>query len=380
MRNAIYVLVIVVGLAAIAAKLGLVEIPWLSERLAGPVPEEPATVDDPLMTVSAEPVPKEEPKLEVAEAKPEAEEAKPAPPPPSESEAQPQPEPAPDPEPHSDAAPAGPVPPDEVVADLHGKYEAALASQADEPFEAATAKLTASYLAALEREEQAAQAAADLDALLHWRNERMRMESQPAAGEPRGGPPAKLVEMRRTYEAETAKLTEGREAKEAELKNTYDVALAAHEKSLTQALKVDEALAVREWREPYRTVAGAEPESVAAEVPALGASGASVRLTLAEIDRGEVGSELEIVLPGGIPMVFCWCPPGEFLMGSPAGEEGREDYEVQHRVRLTKGFWLAKTETTQRQWESVMGTSIQEMAKQGTHGKDLYGTGSSHPM
>jgi formylglycine-generating enzyme required for sulfatase activity len=57
---------------------------------------------------------------------------------------------------------------------------------------------------------------------------------------------------------------------------------------------------------------------------------------------------------GGIEMV--WCPPGEFLMGSPEDEEGRSEYiETQHRVSLTKGFWLAKTECTQGQWESVMG-------------------------
>ena len=54
---------------------------------------------------------------------------------------------------------------------------------------------------------------------------------------------------------------------------------------------------------------------------------------------------------GGIEMV--WCPPGEFLMGSPESEEERGDDEKQHRVTLTKGFWMAKTECTQGQWESV---------------------------
>jgi hypothetical protein len=39
-----------------------------------------------------------------------------------------------------------------------------------------------------------------------------------------------------------------------------------------------------------------------------------------------------------------WCPPGEFLMGSPSDEKGRDDDETQHRVTLTRGFWLAKTE------------------------------------
>jgi formylglycine-generating enzyme required for sulfatase activity len=37
-------------------------------------------------------------------------------------------------------------------------------------------------------------------------------------------------------------------------------------------------------------------------------------------------------------------------MGSPDGEGGRVDDETQHRVTLTKGFWMAKTETTQGQW------------------------------
>ena len=42
-------------------------------------------------------------------------------------------------------------------------------------------------------------------------------------------------------------------------------------------------------------------------------------------------------------------------MGSPANEKGRFDNETQHRVRLTKGFWLGKYPVTQRQWKSVLG-------------------------
>ena len=58
---------------------------------------------------------------------------------------------------------------------------------------------------------------------------------------------------------------------------------------------------------------------------------------------------------GGIEMV--WCPPGEFMMGSPENEEGRSlaGNEGQHRVSLTRGFWIAKTECTQDQWEKVTG-------------------------
>ncbi|MEO0446854.1 MAG: SUMF1/EgtB/PvdO family nonheme iron enzyme, partial [Verrucomicrobiota bacterium] len=74
-------------------------------------------------------------------------------------------------------------------------------------------------------------------------------------------------------------------------------------------------------------------------------------------DRGMKGTRAgEVRTFGEIEMV--WCPPtGEqgFLMGSPEDEEGRYYEEKQHRVVLSKGFWLAKTECTQGQWESVMG-------------------------
>ncbi|MBR0192919.1 MAG: SUMF1/EgtB/PvdO family nonheme iron enzyme [Thermoguttaceae bacterium] len=55
--------------------------------------------------------------------------------------------------------------------------------------------------------------------------------------------------------------------------------------------------------------------------------------------------------------IFCWCPAGEFIMGSPKDELGRKSDEKQHRVRLTKGFWLLETEVTQEMWQCVMGNN-----------------------
>jgi len=78
--------------------------------------------------------------------------------------------------------------------------------------------------------------------------------------------------------------------------------------------------------------------------------------------RGTVAGERRSV--GGIP--FRWCPatdPKGFLMGSPAGEPGREDNELQHCVVLTQGFWLAETPLTQGQWQGLVGTGLQEQAK-----------------
>jgi formylglycine-generating enzyme required for sulfatase activity len=67
------------------------------------------------------------------------------------------------------------------------------------------------------------------------------------------------------------------------------------------------------------------------------------------------GEEREFEIAAGVTLTMCWIPPGEFVMGSPADELGRDDDETQHRVTLTQGFWLGKYEVTQAQWEAVMG-------------------------
>ncbi|MBL9113687.1 MAG: formylglycine-generating enzyme family protein [Verrucomicrobiaceae bacterium] len=71
-------------------------------------------------------------------------------------------------------------------------------------------------------------------------------------------------------------------------------------------------------------------------------------------------------------IIFHWCPPGEFMMGSPQDEPGRDNYEVMHPVKLTKGFWLAETEVTQGQWEAVTSTSLKDQARKMLADEALY--------
>ena len=54
---------------------------------------------------------------------------------------------------------------------------------------------------------------------------------------------------------------------------------------------------------------------------------------------------------------FVRIQPGSFTMGSPVGEEGRDEDEVPHQVRITKAFDLKTTEVTQREWRAVMGAN-----------------------
>ena len=53
-------------------------------------------------------------------------------------------------------------------------------------------------------------------------------------------------------------------------------------------------------------------------------------------------------------MKFVWIPPGTFLMGSPKEEPERRDDEIQHKVTLTKGFYMGIYAVTQEQWVEIM--------------------------
>ena len=48
-------------------------------------------------------------------------------------------------------------------------------------------------------------------------------------------------------------------------------------------------------------------------------------------------------------VIFILVEPGSFMMGSPEGE-GYRDEHPQHKVQITKPFYLAETETTVTQW------------------------------
>ena len=68
--------------------------------------------------------------------------------------------------------------------------------------------------------------------------------------------------------------------------------------------------------------------------------------------------ELTVDLGKGIKLEMVLISAGEFKMGSPDSEEGAYDWEEpQHRVRITKPFYLGKYLVTQEQWEAVMGNN-----------------------
>jgi formylglycine-generating enzyme required for sulfatase activity len=111
------------------------------------------------------------------------------------------------------------------------------------------------------------------------------------------------------------------------------------------------------WLTMLATVAGCRPaptvpeKSTAVQVPkgCIAAPGAAPE------PYTNTGCAKEVIHEKtGIEMVFI--PAGEFMMGSPENGELRSpDEGPQHKVKITKPFYLGKYEVTQAQWQQVMG-------------------------
>ena len=60
---------------------------------------------------------------------------------------------------------------------------------------------------------------------------------------------------------------------------------------------------------------------------------------------------------GGAMLELALIPAGTYMMGSPATEKNRGDDEVQHRVTISRPFYLGIHEVTQAQYRAVTGTN-----------------------
>ena len=59
-----------------------------------------------------------------------------------------------------------------------------------------------------------------------------------------------------------------------------------------------------------------------------------------------------------LEMEFVLIPAGTFVMGSPPDELHRHQDEVQHKVTITKPFYMQTTEVTLKQWRDLMGAKF----------------------
>jgi formylglycine-generating enzyme required for sulfatase activity len=76
--------------------------------------------------------------------------------------------------------------------------------------------------------------------------------------------------------------------------------------------------------------------------------------------RAHVSPTLTLNLGDGVTWEGALVPAGIFVMGSPSGEARTEQeslLETQHRVTISRAFYLGKYELTQAQFEKVMGAN-----------------------
>nr|MBC8875047.1 SUMF1/EgtB/PvdO family nonheme iron enzyme [Planctomycetota bacterium] len=105
---------------------------------------------------------------------------------------------------------------------------------------------------------------------------------------------------------------------------------------------------------------------------------------LAWADYLGVPVEQDFELSGDEKLTMVLIPPGEFMMGSTAEEQARFLEEAkaaddewcveripgegpQHRVRITRPFYLGKCEVTQAQWEAMMGKNPSRFTGDASH-------------
>jgi len=88
------------------------------------------------------------------------------------------------------------------------------------------------------------------------------------------------------------------------------------------------------------------------------------RISLPRNSSTESSAAPSDVITNSIGMKLKLIPAGEFMMGSPVDEMGRAaDEGPQHKVRITKPFYMSITEVTQAQWFAVLKTKPWEGEK-----------------
>ncbi len=107
----------------------------------------------------------------------------------------------------------------------------------------------------------------------------------------------------------------------------------------------------------------------------VAAAGAALVLDRPETRPGDAAvaaptPESPTRVTNSVGMAFVPVPAGEFRMGSPADERGREaDLEAQHLVTVPRPYFLAATEVTQGQYFAVTNTNPSHFAPLGA-GRD----------
>ncbi len=100
----------------------------------------------------------------------------------------------------------------------------------------------------------------------------------------------------------------------------------------------------------------AAPTKIPTKRPSPRAEGGlrpSPRIAVSE-NQPESGSIRVVRLPGDVDLELLWVPGGIYEIGCSKGDSECEKPETPSHKVMLDGFWIGKTEVTQRQWKAVM--------------------------
>jgi formylglycine-generating enzyme required for sulfatase activity len=99
--------------------------------------------------------------------------------------------------------------------------------------------------------------------------------------------------------------------------------------------------------------------------------GRAGRVTLLDLAKAR---EAEVITTRTAGIKLKLIPAGEFMMGSPDDDkDAGKDEKPQHRVRITRPFYLGVTEVTQAEYAAVMGVNPSAFSSSGTSKEDVEG-------
>ena len=197
--------------------------------------------------------------------------------------------------------------------------------------------LNTDYRDYLEKQKGAYKAAGKLEAMLAVDAELKSYESDPA---PKLSPFPELKRLQAIY----------RKQRDAAAKNYSRLKL-----QLIRGYRDDASKLASEWTKAGRIK---EAKLALAEAKRFGEMEKDPSLAVAKIAGTYEGSRAGEEMTNGLGMKLCWIPAGEFTMGSPNTEGGRQpEREAQVQVELTYGFWVGKYEVKQEEYEKVVGNN-----------------------
>lgn len=160
----------------------------------------------------------------------------------------------------------------------------------------------------------------------------------------------KIEKLREQYLNQIRKLAPAMERSATKIEESYAQNLYQLMNQLGAAEKLIAASETQKQRDQFLKVWKArkdDPEYLLISVPPLPKKSGDDDLSAQLKTRA-------FPISDDVKITCCWIKPGKFLMGALPSELGAKAEDRTFPITFTRGFWMARTETTQEQWSALI--------------------------